>query len=234
MAVLQVRWDPILTFTRRRLALLDWLEENVAPLAFTEAPDHVGVAVGSAGQRIRTQRDGLDILLDGASAEVQSLSETIDGVFEQLRPGQAWVSRYRGAWTTPIALEYKEACSRLAHRAFGGFLPEDATPYDCAYLVDLHLPSGKAQIEFGVVTPSEVRERLEDPTIGILATRGDARPLSSSGSIGESGSNFVFFDVSWRPRSEEEMVSGRKQALGVFNTLEADIARLAGTVGSAL
>ncbi len=109
-------WTPILTYTRRHLSLLEWFEQNLDPVAFTEKRDMVGIALLSEDLRITVTRSGmrLESGLAGGAA-ISHLLPAVSGVFEVLEPKDVVLSRSfsMGGTVDLCDVDYHEACARF-------------------------------------------------------------------------------------------------------------------------
>lgn len=162
----------MLTFTRRRLELLDWFEANCEVVAFTDAPDHVGVAIGTEAQRIRLSRSHLRIELRAPDADLAQLEPALDKALETFAGQDPLPAMYMGVWTSAIlGHSYDEARRQLARAGMPAapLLPAGMRAVDCAILTDFESEVGAGKAEYGVVGAEELRDRLADPTQGRMA-----------------------------------------------------------------
>lgn len=173
-----VQWRPMLTFTRRRLELLDWFEANCDLVAFTDAPDHVGVAIGTEAQRIRLSRSHLRIELRAPDADLAQLKTALDKALETFAGQDPLPAMYMGVWTSAILEQsYDEARRQLARAGMlEPLLPAGMRAVDCAILTDFESEVGASKAEYGVVEAEELRERLTNPTGRIASLVGLERP----------------------------------------------------------
>ncbi|WP_100451222.1 hypothetical protein [Mycobacteroides abscessus] len=173
LSTVQFKWTPILTYTRRYLALLDWFEENIEPVAFTDRPDKqaVGVALVAPDLRLVVSRSGM-ILESGLSGlAIEKLMPAVTGVFEVMNPSSVLATQYMSIGTVSLRnANYYEQCSRFGVIAAGdGFNGSDQWRVaDGSALVDLLSQAMKVQVEWGVVESDELLERLRNPTMSRL------------------------------------------------------------------
>ncbi|XGU20355.1 hypothetical protein ACETU7_05765 [Rhodococcus sp. 3Y1] len=107
------RMTPILTYTRRHLSLLEWFEQNLDPVAFTEKRDMVGIALLSEDLRITVTRSGMR-LESASGAAISHLLPAVSGVFEVLEPKDVVLSRSFSMGTVDLCdVDYHEACARF-------------------------------------------------------------------------------------------------------------------------
>lgn len=225
-ATFALEWKPLLTFTRRRLQLLDWFEENVDVDAFSEDGEHIGIAVGLAAQRLIVERSGLTIQLRTHKADLAPLIRAIAGSFDVLAPHNVRARLYTGAWSVPLAREYDESRKALAKRAVGD-LGDTGEALDCATLTDIRTDSGLVAVEFGVVSEQELRDRLRDPALGRLATRTPARRPKTVDLPAKLPGASLFLDVLWHPTPLRPDVASADGVAATLSELENHLARLA-------
>lgn len=174
-----VAWTPILTYARRRQALLDWMESNTDLLAFRDDDDVVGFAFGAPDQRLTVSRNYM-VLSSGASGQdmVASLDGPTRGVLEVLEP--SGMHLHVIAQMASAALDdadYDAATRRFANAVtwnVASALPWRAD--DASVLVDLHSDRFQAQVEFGVVRRDELHQRIAHPGLGRVANGGLEAP----------------------------------------------------------
>lgn len=166
-------WTPIVTFARRQLRFLDWIEANLEPVSFYDLNGVTGVALVSKSIRLTVDRNGMT-LEDGSALEagVTLLERAVEGVFEVLEPIGARLRSGSVAWSGPIEhVAYNEARAHLARKISGIPLDSDcAVPMDVSSLVDVLSPDYRGQVEWGVVSAKELIERLSMPEIGRLSS----------------------------------------------------------------
>lgn len=161
-------WTPIITFGTRRLNFLEWVEANLDPLAFTDAADSVGVAVGDARTRLTVTARGMT-LEDGSTDPhwLTKLEPAIAGVFEVMQPRDTALSSASVAWSHPLEDEaYDAAASAFARRVAGIPAGSSYVPWDASALMDVTAGDVEMQVEWGVVAAHEIIERVTRPTVG--------------------------------------------------------------------
>lgn len=171
-SVYRLAWTPIITFTARRLQLLQWVEDNLEPVAFSEGPDHVGVALVNRGLRILVHRDGAHLEDSVAHAEgVSPLAPMLTGLFSVLEPKQVKLRSASVAWSAELeGRDYNEARAHFASSLVGfQELPSGLRSADASGLMDLESSTHHAQVEWGIVSNDELLLRVEQPSIGRLA-----------------------------------------------------------------
>jgi hypothetical protein len=219
-----VGWRPILTFTRRRLAFLDWFEEQFGrPLSFTDTPEHAGVAVGRKEQRLRIDRSSLRLMLGSPECDVQELASTVAGVWSALEPDGAAMSFYRGAWSAPLDLPYEETRRRLTERSAGTQFGDLGVAYDSATLLNIKAGQLDGSFEFGVVTREELATRLNDPNMGMLGrSAAEGRgPIDLSGRELPEVSLFVDVGATVQVHLKNDV-----EAISAFEAVERTVAQL--------
>lgn len=186
-------WTPILTFTRRRMAVLDWFEEHVHPVAFTDDPDHAGIAVESEFQRLRFDRQYLRIATEDRTARVEALGSALEGLWQLVEPQNVVLRRYFGAWSFALpGADYDTTRRAFATRCIGADLGPRARGADAAALVDVQSDFGTLQLEFGLVTAPELAERLAEPRMGMMhVSAADRQPLQIDPDLLDAVSLFV-------------------------------------------
>ena len=165
-----LRWTPILTFTKRRLRLLDWFEQHTEPVSFYEDPETVGIALVDPGLRLTLNRDGMRISANAADLDLDHLSPAVQGVFEVMAPQDAVLETAMSTWTLELdGADYNEARALAACRMSGvDRVLEDGSfrAVDGSALVDFESTEAIVQLEWGIVEAAEFVERLKDPRLG--------------------------------------------------------------------
>lgn len=225
-----IQWTPILTFTRRRMAVLDWFEENVKPVAFTDNPDHAGIAVETPHQRLRFDRQRLRLSTDDHNASIQPLGHALEGLWTTVQPHNAVFRRYNAAWTYPVSRDYEMARKALTDRCLVADFAPRATAFDAAVLIDLKTDTGKYQFEFGIVTASELVERLAEPDLGLMGTTDEDRPPIKVAKETLAPVS-AFFDVRGEFRAR---LGSPQDALSMYQAVEQEVSRLVTAVGATL
>lgn len=183
-AQLRIAWLPVLTFERRRLTLLDWLEEHaevVGVLDETGRDAGVGVAVGRPEQKLVVQHDGCHVRLEAPHASLDGVMGALNGVYEAMDPVDAHLDYFRTAWSLPLKDEYMPARLAFASRAAGLPASVDFAVSDAAVLADVEMEDRTLQVEYGIVDKNELRDRLVGRATGMM---GRNRPMSSGPTVG--------------------------------------------------
>ncbi|MCD2170356.1 hypothetical protein LPW41_11675 [Microbacterium sp. JC 701] len=198
-------WTPIVTFGRRQIRFLDWIEENLEPVAFYDQVGVTGVALVSRNVRLTLDQRGMT-LQDGSAVDagVSLLMPAVRGVFEILEPKGAQLHSASVAWSRGIDhVAYNEARASLA-RSISRIGLNDSGPLaiDVSALMDIATPAYKGQVEWGVVSADELIDRLSVPEAGRLSSnRPEAElPGIDAGDLPESS---LFVDTSFRATSSE-------------------------------
>ena len=231
-----VKWTPILTFTRRRLMLLDWFEQHIDPVAFVEDPERVGVAMVTADLRMMVARGFMIVSTGLTGGHIESLQTAMSGVFEILAPKEAILDRAFSTWSCPLPeADYNEERARLAAsfgRASGGMIG-GFRPVDGSALADLDSPELAGQVEWGVVTRDELFVRLSNPGLGRLS--GSPRQQETDGQAlrsrveDEASDVSLLVDVSLRRKVGGQVADAGSVLLEVH-----DVDAAAGRVARAL
>ena len=161
-------WTPIITFGTRRLSFLEWVEENLEPLAFTDAAESVGVAVGDPRTRLTVTARGMT-LEDGSTDPewLSKLTHAIEGVFAVMQPRDTALSSASVAWSEPLeGVLYEDATSAFASRVSGIPSTSSYVPWDASALMDVSANQAEMQVEWGVVAAHEIIERVTRPSVG--------------------------------------------------------------------
>jgi hypothetical protein len=160
-----VQWTPIITFTRRHLALLEWFEKNVDPIGFKDTVDSVGVALIASDLRVTVKRSEMLIESGLSGLEVENLLPTVTGILDVMEPRDIVVRKARSKSTVEIeGIDYSEACARFAVKCTSPpVLPGGFRPVDASVLADLDSESVYVQVEWGIVKRSELLDRLRLP-----------------------------------------------------------------------
>ncbi len=172
------RWTPILTYTRRHLALLDWFERNVEPVAFVDRPEMqaVGVALTAPDLRVTVRRSEMVIESGLSRLSIEKLLPAVTGVFEIFEPSSVLASEYLSTGVVPIDdvdADYYQQCASFGAMSSGeGFNSSDTWQVtDGSGVVDLTTDRLKVQVEWGIVKADELLKRLRDPEMSRLAGR---------------------------------------------------------------
>ena len=172
----QFRWTPILTYTRRYLALLDWFETNIEPAAFIDRPEKqaLGVALVAPDLRLTIRRSGMTLESGLSGVPVEKLASAVEGVFEVMEPSSVLAIEYLSTGVFPLEdADYLEECARFGALVSGeGFGSSEAwRVMDGSALVDLTSEAMKVQVEWGIVNAEELLNRLRSPGMSRLTNR---------------------------------------------------------------
>lgn len=160
----EVKWTPILTFTRRRLALLDWLDTHTEPVAFVERPDYIGVALLTPDLRLTVDRSSMTVDLGVAGGTIDAAVDAMGGVFEVLEPKDAVLHRASSYWSSSLlGADYHEERARLAGELTGVPTVGGLRADDASGLADYESMEQHVQVEWGVVERDELFLRLTEP-----------------------------------------------------------------------
>lgn len=174
-------WRRRLSFERRRLDLMSWLEDTAQPVGFAVTDDAVGVALGSADVRLSVFESGMTLSRGWSHTAPVVFGDALQGVFEILAPEAVDAQRATLRSSMPLDEDYASACSRFARETSFGTTDTGWVPTDSSVLLDLEHGDTEAQIEWGVVTGSELLERVTGE-VGRLDNR-----LSGRVDAGDSG-----------------------------------------------
>ena len=221
-------WTPIITFGVRRLNLLEWMEKNLDPVAFSDTEHHLGVALLDKNIRIVVHRSGMVLQDAAASASgVSSLNPAIEGVFEILEPKSVVLRAAATAWSSELAgIDYNDARAWFARHTSG----IDSWPYgfraiDASALMDLEAHDYSAQVEWGVVSAPELAERLTHTQEGRMSSN---RPPASGLAIGAEPlpATSLFVDMSMRSEHSDVIsdTKGIEAAIQFVDTVGSSIA----------
>lgn len=172
----RIDWSPVISFERRRAALLDWVEENLKPVAFRDVEGEIGVSL-ERGVRIRIDRTGAFLENRSAATDgVASLWPMLEGLCKVMEPRDLTLGSGSIAWSCDIGDgDYARSTRSLAERVTGlSTLSSGTYATDVAALVDFEGPGYDIQCEYGVVSPLELGERLSDLSVGKIKARPGA------------------------------------------------------------
>ncbi|GAA2750191.1 hypothetical protein [Amnibacterium kyonggiense] len=170
-------WTPIVTFGLKRLKFLEWIDQNLEPTAFSEGPDHVGVAPKRSDVRLTVRHNRMTVD-DGAATDsgVSALLPLVGAVFESFQPKSVVLSSASAAWTAEWPdPDYDAARRRFAIYQTGGPITAALRPSDSSTLIDLSGPDHEGQAEFGIVSREELKERLTNPDVGRMVGRPETK-----------------------------------------------------------
>lgn len=221
-------WTPIITFGVRRLNLLEWMEKNLDPVAFSDTEHHLGVALLDKNIRIVVHRSGM-ILQDAAASEtgVSSLNPAIEGVFEILEPKSVVLRSAATAWSSELEdVDYNDGRAWFARHTSG----VEAWPFgfraiDASALMDLEAHDYSTQVEWGVVSGQELAQRLAEPEQGRMSSN---RPAASGLAIKTERmpATSLFVDMTIRAEHSEVIsdTKGIEAAIQFVDTVGSSIA----------
>ncbi|OYO03384.1 hypothetical protein [Enemella evansiae] len=151
-------WHPLLTFERKRLSFLDWVDENIDFIGFSKREDEIGLSLGS-GVRLEARRSQASLTLDHM-ATWSDAEALLRGLMEILQPRHPRVMVVSGQWSgDTVDVSYDKARRAVARNAALG----DHASFrsiDTSILLDFSGPGAEMQCELGVVTASELQDRL--------------------------------------------------------------------------
>lgn len=228
-SVYQFAWKPIITFGARRLRLLEWIDAEVGPIAFTDSEDHVGFATDDHSVRITALRNGVileDRGLDGNG--VQSLHPALEGVMRILAPESVVLKSAAIAWSEPTpGRSYDDTRASFAASLADISVANSAlVPVDASVLMDLEGPEYSAQVEWGIVTASELVQRLREPGLSRVSAQR-APSVNDSEFVGELPDASLFVDTSiFKPVSEViEDQAGMEETIDFVTAISENIAQ---------
>ncbi|WP_106818171.1 hypothetical protein [Janibacter massiliensis] len=164
-----IEWRPILTFERRRLALLDWLEEEVQVVRVLDDTSGIGVAVDDPAQRLIIERQRCTVRLSSHQATFEGLGRALQGVFKHMEPSEAWLASYRGAWSKELDAEsYEDACDKFTRGVVNLPKSDRLTLRDAACLADVAVDGEDCQVEYGIVDRRQLHARIRGGVSGML------------------------------------------------------------------
>lgn len=209
VAIYEFRWTPILTYTRRHLRLLDWLEDNIEPVAFFDEPGKLGIAMVANDLRLTVLRTGMTIESGLSGLPVSELSPAIEGVFEILEPQETVLTLANTVSTVELVDgNYDKARSHFAQGVAG--TPAELRglrSVDASVLVDLESEDESTQVEWGIVQSSELLYRLGNPRLGRIRRPGQVGEIRQQSKLAPSALAEVP-DVSVFVESVSEVLQG--------------------------
>lgn len=228
-SIYRFAWTPIITFGVRRLGLLEWIEEHLEPVSFSEGVDHVGVALMQPHIRVTVTGRGMT-LEDGVGSDagVRPLMDAVGGVLDVLRPRAVTFQSSTVAWSHSIeSVDYDRSRAAFAQNISRTALTRDGlAPFDGSALMDLHGDLCDAQVEWGLVSATELLERVSRPGISrVGAQRGGADLIGVDRSDLPEAS--VFADVAvmgYRPTPNLEAVKGIYDLIDSVDNVSKNIA----------
>lgn len=181
----QFQWTPILTYTKRYLALLDWFEQNIEPAAFVDRPDKqlLGIALVTPDLRITVKRAGMTLESGLSGIAIDKLTPAIEGVFKVMAPSSVLATQYLSTGVVPLENDdYYERCAQFGTLASGDVFDSSALwrVTDGSAIVDLISETMKVQVEWGIVQDRELLNRLRHPE---MSRRGSRMSVEEQASI---------------------------------------------------
>ncbi|MET0887997.1 MAG: hypothetical protein ABWX92_16285 [Mycetocola sp.] len=228
-SVYQFAWKPIITFGARRLRLLEWIDAEVSPIAFTDSEDHVGFATDEQSIRITALRDGVILEDRGLYGHgVQSLQPALEGVMRILAPESVVLKSAALAWTEPTPMgSYDDTRASFAAGLADISIANSALlPVDASVLMDLEGPEYSAQVEWGIVSASELVKRLREPGLSRVSAHR-AQSVNDSEFAGELPEASLFVDTSiFKPVSEVIVdQAGMEETIDFVTAISENIAQ---------
>lgn len=227
MSAYQFKWTPILTYARRHLELLGWLEEHTEPVSFSDTTmQRFGVALVAKDLRITVDRSGMRVESGLSGVPTEQLLPAIDGIFSVLEPHDAVLVDASVAASHSLATtDYHEECARFAARVSAvGPSAEVYRPIDASVLVDVESTDIRVQVEWGIVKKSELLDRLTRSTRGRLRPKpgpseDDARDIALGTIVNEMPSVSLFTDMNLTRRHGGEVgnVDDVEKVIGITN-----------------
>ncbi len=161
--VVELAWRPELGFFERRPGLLRRLEGLGLLSQFNWAEDAVTVKIEDYAA-VRVSVNGAIAWVTGPSAGVDRARRVLTASLHDLKPQKVVFADTRLRYLAPIATAPKEAQRRSAQRIVGRTWA-DGYPTDWALLLDGFSERTRSafQVEYGIVTPDEVRIRYSRP-----------------------------------------------------------------------
>ncbi|MGV8912484.1 MAG: hypothetical protein ACOH14_07700 [Rhodoglobus sp.] len=213
----------------RQIRFLEWAEAHLEPVAFTENNSYVGVALLDPAVRITVRNSGLT-LSDGIGSEfgIAPLLEALPGVLEVFGPRSINLVQASLAWSAPLPdADYNPARSKFAARTSGfDTLVGGLTAIDASSLMDLESSEYSAQAEWGIVSASELVDRLVQPDVGRIAANRPGLRLKGL-EASELPSASLFIDTSFHRllREVPSTVEGIKNAMFNVDSISEEIAQ---------
>lgn len=217
----------MLTFRKKREALLEWFDENARPLAFLDDDEVLGIEVGSHATRLLVDERSLVLQVGSPAASVALLEHAVQGVFDVLAPKETTALDYHGLWTVGLDGTYADLTSKLAARAAP--IHRDGTSgfevMDGALLIDLKDEFGTYQVEFGIVTPGEIRQRVGREVAGRV-TRASRMLMPVESIPADVAVASLYMDVHVRDAQQADLETAG-EVTAHFDATEKRVTRLA-------
>lgn len=203
----QIRWvsqhtlvwnAPFLSFERRKLELLDWLDSRSDATSMRSTDDLFGVGFPGPS-RIQIHRGGMMLECLSPDALLPS-SDVVMASCDLMGASTVSLDHLTGLWTVPLAgLPYAEACSTFAEKMVPVGPGSSIAVFDAATLFDARVANeaggGTLKIEFGMVTPSEIETRCLDQ-VGMLQS---LRPRGASVDTSAQPETSLLAEAVWTP-----------------------------------
>jgi hypothetical protein len=203
------------------------MEENLDPVAFSDTRDHIGVALLNKNIRLVVHRSGM-ILEDAVAAEagVSSLTPAVEGIWPVLEPKSVVLRSASLAWSFDLdGVDYNEARASFARQASGVTAwPLGFRAIDASALMDLEGPNYSAQVEWGIVSDTELAERITEPKAGRMSANRPAAKASAV-NVEELPPTSLFVDLT--------VGADRSEVISDTSGIEAAI-RFVDTVGTSI
>lgn len=209
-----VHWAPILTFGRRRDEILEWIESNTEPVAFSDDEHALGLAFGFPDTRIMISRRRLLVSSGASGVPLHDVLDTpMQGILEILDPAQATISAMSFKVSANLERsDYDVLTKEFAARGAG--VAGDIAGWrarDAAVLMDMSTEEYDGQVEYGIVRSSEISQRVGDPGIGRLGSAVDPpAPKILDRRIGEAAEVSLFVDAQVMPLDASYVASSEE------------------------
>jgi len=226
-----------LTFERRRSEVLEWVEDNLDPVAFNDGERSLGLAFGHSDMRISFTRHSL-MLSSGASggAMESHLDAALRGILDALTPAQTRVKSIMFKASGALeGVDYLETRQRFAQRAHGGGLGlGEWRTTDAAVLSDIETDEFEGQVDYGVVEQGEIRDRVLDPGLGRTGSSAEAAsPQELDRRLADAPEVSVFADALVVPLSGD-FVASSADIWRTYATAESQVLRLTDSLTAAI
>ena len=202
--MIELSWQPVITFFDRRTAVLESASESGLLHAFNLGADDISLQTGKFAA-LRSDVRSATCWQVSPNSPAEPLRDALAIVIGTIQPNAIDVTRAVFDFLLPVDMPYTDAQRKFAETLAGEILPE-GIPTDCAMLLDGRVERARSifQVEYGVVGAHEVAYRLA----GAGRIRSGSAPMQAD--VADVPSCSVFLRWLWTVDGGAGRVDGRE------------------------